>query len=153
MTDIIFVNTNMICYNNHNMKTDPLPSEMVSRVFSALDTPARIQILLAIGVGEACVCHLEASLGLRQAYISQQLMELREQNLVSSRREGRYIFHRIEKPEVLDLVRLAAQMSGLPAEALTIAEHTDCECPHCANQVADQSSANPPGTCPSTCEE
>jgi DNA-binding transcriptional ArsR family regulator len=153
MTIIIFRFTNMLCYNHHNMPTNPSPPEMISRVFSALDTPVRIRILLAIGVGEACVCHLEASLGLRQAYISQQLMELREQGLVSSRREGRYIFHRIEKPEVLDLLRLAAHMSGLPAEALTVADHTDCECPHCANKVPDRSSVNPLGTCPPPCKE
>jgi DNA-binding transcriptional ArsR family regulator len=134
-----------------NMKISP--HQQIGELFEVIGSSARIQILLAIGTGEACVCHLESLLELRQAYISQQLMELREQGLVSSRREGRYIFHRIEKPEALDLLRLAAHMSGLPAEALTVADHTDCECPHCANKVPDRSSMNPLGTCPPPCKE
>jgi DNA-binding transcriptional ArsR family regulator len=117
-----------------NTKLQISPHKKISQVFSALDTPARIQILLAIGVGEACVCHLEASLGMRQAYISQQLMDLRKQGLISSRREGKYIFHRIEKPAVLDLVRLAARMAGLSEETLVISDHTDCECSKCSEE-------------------
>ena len=52
--------------------------KLISRLLESISKPARIQILLAIGEDEACVCHLEAVLGYRQAYISQQLMALRE---------------------------------------------------------------------------
>ena len=116
-----------------NMKTKSLPYKKISQLFSAIDSPVRIQILLAIGTGEACVCHLEASLGQRQAYISQQLMDLRKHGLVSSRRAGKYIYHRIEKPEVLELVRLAAEMSGIPENTLIISDHSQCACPTCAS--------------------
>ncbi|NWG07099.1 MAG: winged helix-turn-helix transcriptional regulator [Chloroflexi bacterium] len=51
-------------------------AEQISPLLSAIASPQRIAILLAIGTGEACVCHLEASLGWRQAYISQHLMAL-----------------------------------------------------------------------------
>ena len=54
--------------------------------------------------GEQCVCHLEAVLGCRQAYISQHLMVLREAGLVEDRRDGARIFYRVIKPEVFDLV-------------------------------------------------
>ena len=76
--------------------------EHLSRIFRAISTPARLQILTAIGNGEACVCHLEAVLDLRQAYISQQLMEMRDANLVDTRRDGRYIFYRLTEPQLLD---------------------------------------------------
>ncbi|MFH2038285.1 MAG: metalloregulator ArsR/SmtB family transcription factor [Chloroflexota bacterium] len=114
-----------------NLKTKTMPYKKISQVFSAIDSPVCIQILLALASGEACVCHLEASLGLRQAYISQQLMDLRKHGLISSRREGKYIYHRIEKPEVLELVHLAAGMSGIPEDALAVPDHSQCSCPTC----------------------
>ncbi|MEW6406696.1 MAG: permease [Chloroflexota bacterium] len=40
--------------------------------------PARLGILDLLREGEACVCHMEAVFGYRQAYISQQLMVLRD---------------------------------------------------------------------------
>ncbi len=114
------------------MKIKTMSYKKISQVFSAIDSPVRIQILLALASGEACVCHLETSLGQRQAYISQQLMDLRKHGLISSRREGKYIYHRIEKPEVLELVRLAAEMSGIPEDVLAIPDHSQCNCPSCA---------------------
>lgn len=107
------------------------PQQKIGELFEAIGSPTRIQILLAIGVGEACVCHLESLLGLRQAYISQQLMDLREKGIIGSRREGKFIYHRLEKPEVLDLVRLAARTMGISENELIIREHTACECPKC----------------------
>ena len=54
--------------------------QRVSLLMQSIDQPARLQILLAIGEGETCVCHLEATFGWRQAYLSQHLMALREVN-------------------------------------------------------------------------
>jgi DNA-binding transcriptional ArsR family regulator len=123
---------------NMKTKTKTKPYKKISQVFGAIDSPVRIQILLAIGTGEACVCHLEASLGLRQAYISQQLMDLRKHGLVSSRRAGKYKYHRIQKPEVLELVRLAAEMSGIPENSLVVSDHSQCACPTCATNEPTQ---------------
>ena len=67
----------------------------ISQLLRAISSTPRLRILLAIGTGEACVCHLEAKLGLRQAYISQHLMDLRKGKVLTSRREGRFIFYRI----------------------------------------------------------
>lgn len=50
----------------------------IAHLLQTIGQTARLQILLAIGEGEACVCHLEAALGWRQAYLSQHLMALRE---------------------------------------------------------------------------
>ncbi len=59
----------------------------------------RIQILLAIGDDEACVCHLEAVTGMRQAVISQHLMLLRKAGLVTPNRAGRNIYYRLKNPD------------------------------------------------------
>lgn len=105
--------------------------QQLSDIFEALSTPARLQIVLAIGAGEACVCHLEALLGLRQAYISQQLMVLREKDLITSRRDGKYIYYSLQDPEILTLTRLAAHMAGVPEESLVIPKGLPCACPKC----------------------
>ena len=103
--------------------------ESVSGLFQAIGQEARLQILLAIGKRETCVCHLEAVLGWRQAYISQHLKALREAGLVSDRRQGRYIHYRLIEPALLDLIDQAAKMMDLTLPLL--APSQDCGCPNC----------------------
>jgi len=93
-----------------NMKTQTIIqiSEKMAAPLQAITSPQRIAILLAIGNGEACVCHLEATLGWRQAYISQHLMALRKANILLDRREGRYIFYRLKDTSLLDLITASA---------------------------------------------
>jgi ArsR family transcriptional regulator len=120
------------------MKKQPILqiSKQIAAPLGAVASPQRIAILLAIGTGEACVCHLEAALGWRQAYISQHLMALRKADILLDRREGRYIFYRLKDASLLDLIKASARLSGLPAEAVSALINTDinpsCECPHCA---------------------
>jgi DNA-binding transcriptional ArsR family regulator len=108
------------------------PHEKISDLLTTISNPVRVQILLAIGTGEACVCHLESLLKLRQAYISQQLMLLRKKKIIASRREGKYIYYRLVEPKVLDIVRITSQMTGISEEALVIQDHSNCECPKCS---------------------
>ena len=91
----------------------------VSVLLQAISPEPCLRILLAIGLGEACVCHLEAFLGYRQAYISQQLMALREAGLLIPRRDGKYIFYRLENPEIIAVIRLAGKLAGLDPSDLT----------------------------------
>ena len=115
--------------------TDHFSQDTLAALFRALSQPVRLEILLAIGTGEACVCHLEAVIGQRQAYISQQLMTLREAGIVESRREGRNIYYRLKNSQVLDLIRAASEISGLEQDALEISGPADllddCPCPKC----------------------
>lgn len=116
-------------------KEKHFPSAVV-QLFRSLGQPVRLKILLAIGEGEACVCHLEAALDQRQAYISQQLMALRKAGLVTARRDGRNIFYRLTNLELLAFIQEAGQMAGIPAEELNFspsgARLSNCCCPHCA---------------------
>ena len=119
------------------MKKQPIlqVSEQIAAPLSAISAPQRIAILLLIGKGEACVCHLEASLGWRQAYISQHLMALRKADILQDRREGRYIFYSLKDASILDLITASA-LSGLSAEAVSELTNTQvnsvCECPQCS---------------------
>lgn len=119
---------------NLNMKTQSAEKK-ISRLLRTLGQPARIQILLAIGRGEACVCHLEAVLGGRQAFISQHLMALRKARVLASRREGRYVYYRLSDPQLLDLLQQAGELAGIkPLILLDTPINTNepaCICPHC----------------------
>ena len=108
----------------------------ISDLLQAISPEPRLEILLTIGTGEACVCHLEAAMGWRQAYISQHLMALRREGLVRARRDGRNIYYRLKNAGVLDLIRNAAALAGIPdfetALGKIIEPLPDCICPNCS---------------------
>jgi ArsR family transcriptional regulator len=116
-----------------NANITPLTiAEQISSILGNISSPARLAILLAIGDGEACVCHLEAILGKRQAYISQNLMALRQAEVLLDRRDGRFIYYRIANPALLDLIRGAGRLAGV--EIVIPVSVAVCECPHCAEK-------------------
>jgi DNA-binding transcriptional ArsR family regulator len=131
----IFMKTNM------RDRQEKRNLKILVQMFRSLGQTARLKILLAIGTGEACVCHLEARMGLRQAYISQHLMALRKAGIVTDRREGRYIFYRLRNPRLLELIQLAGVLSGIPEDELLIPDRSStiggCCCPHCVPEVED----------------
>lgn len=100
-------------------------------IFKALMHPTRLSILEILREGEQCVCHLEAVLNSRQAYISQHLMVLREAGLVEDRREGARIYYRVIEPEVFDLVETAMRMGGVEPGYQGKLRVEGCPCPSC----------------------
>ena len=88
-----------------------------------------MQILLAIGDDETCVCHLEATFGWRQAYLSQHLKALRDSGLVLARRDGRYMHYRLANPALLSIINEFASLQDLSLPKL--APSAACGCPHC----------------------
>lgn len=90
--------------------------------------PVRLQILDMLRSGEVCVCHIERALNRRQAYISQQLMILRNAELVAARREGLQVYYRLADRQLAELLHLLygpVQRGGLEVLA-------GCNCPTCA---------------------
>jgi DNA-binding transcriptional ArsR family regulator len=117
-----------------NISISDHPEEQISKLLALIGQPARIQILLTIGEQEACVCHLEAASGMRQASISQHLMVLRKAGLVTSQRDGRNIFYRLVHPEVIELLEQAARLTGSDPEtlrSLAVRPIQNCPCPQC----------------------
>ena len=70
----------------------------------AIAHPVRLEIVDMLRQGEICVCHIEAALKRRQAYVSQQLMVLREAGLVECRKDGLQVFYQLATPEVTELL-------------------------------------------------
>jgi DNA-binding transcriptional ArsR family regulator len=124
-----------------NILISSRPEEQISKLLSLIGQPARIQILLIIGAQEACVCHLEAVLGMRQASISQHLMALRKAGLVITHRDGRNIFYHLTRPEVVDVLQQTAQITGISPEvlrSLTVRPVPNCPCPQCNPDIDPQ---------------
>ncbi|MHB1383012.1 MAG: ArsR/SmtB family transcription factor [Bellilinea sp.] len=106
----------------------------ISNLLSLIGKPTRIQILMVIHEQEACVCHLETVLGLRQATISQHLMVMRKAGLVITHRDGRHIFYWLARPELVDLLEQAASIIGSDLNALRSLSSrpiSGCPCPQC----------------------
>lgn len=102
-----------------------------AELFKALAHPTRVAILAVLRHGEECVCHLEAILGKRQAYISQQLMILRAAGLVSDRRDGLNMFYRVVRPEVFAVLDAARGLAGDAGSDMIPLRPADCSCPNC----------------------
>jgi DNA-binding transcriptional ArsR family regulator len=84
---------------------DMIPaSDEAADLLRSLSHPQRLLVLCALGDRERSVAELRAELGIEQVPMSQQLMRLRADGLVESRREGTTVFYRITRPEVLIVV-------------------------------------------------
>ncbi|MDH4137824.1 MAG: metalloregulator ArsR/SmtB family transcription factor [Anaerolineae bacterium] len=96
-----------------------------AQLFRILSHPARLQILDILRGGEECVCHIQSLLNKRQAYVSQQLMVLRDAGLVTDRKDGLNVFYRLADPAVADLLKVVLG----PVEERASCQETAC--PHC----------------------
>jgi DNA-binding transcriptional ArsR family regulator len=80
-------------------------SEDAAELMRSLSHPQRLLVLCALGEDEKSVAELRRDLGgVEQVPMSQQLMRLRADGLVTSRREGTTVFYRIARPEVLSVI-------------------------------------------------
>jgi DNA-binding transcriptional ArsR family regulator len=75
-----------------------------SRFLKALANENRLMLLCILSEGEYSVTELEDILGLRQPTLSQQLARLREDNLVTTRRDGKAIFYSLSSEEARDVM-------------------------------------------------
>lgn len=104
-----------------------------SKLYKALMHPVRLAILDLLREGEQCVCHMEAILGCRQAYLSQQLMFLRNVGLLEVRRKGLNVYYRVARPEifaVMDAMRALTQ-----TQPLLPTKTKACSCPECVKKI------------------
>ena len=64
----------------------------------------RMLLLCQLSQGERCVSELEEQLGIHQPTLSQQLGVLRNEAVVSTRREGKNIFYSVADPDLLEIL-------------------------------------------------
>ncbi len=76
------------------------------RLLKVLSNPDRLLILCQLTQGEKRVGELEESLGIVQPTLSQQLTVLREEELVTTRREGKNIYYNVSSPQALAVMQV-----------------------------------------------
>jgi len=79
-------------------------------LLKALANEDRLLILCQLTQGQRNVGELETMTGVRQPTLSQQLGILRDEGLVATRREGKYIFYGLASHEVIQVMKT---LSGL----------------------------------------
>lgn len=85
-------------------------------LLSRLANPDRLLILCLLAQGEKNVGQLGEQSGIGQPTLSQQLTVLRKDNLVQTRRSGKYIFYRLENVAVLAIMQTLYQVFCESAE-------------------------------------
>ncbi|MAB08154.1 MAG: ArsR family transcriptional regulator [Rhodobacteraceae bacterium] len=77
----------------------------------------RLMILCHLGSGEKSVGELETLLGTRQAAVSQMLARLREEGLVSTRRDGKTIYYSLSDGDTSRVIGLLYEIFCAQNEA------------------------------------
>ena len=83
-------------------------------MLKVLGNPDRLLLLCQLTQGEFCVSELETRLGIQQPTLSQQLGVLRDEGLVSTRREGKQIFYKIDSPDATAIMGTLYQLFCQP---------------------------------------
>jgi ArsR family transcriptional regulator len=79
-------------------------------LLKVLANPDRLLLLCQLAQGPLCVSDLETTLGIAQPTLSQQLGVLRDEALVTTRREGKQIFYSIASSEALAVMQVLYQL-------------------------------------------
>ena len=81
-------------------------ADKACRLMKVLANTDRLMLLCQLAQGEKCVSELEELLGIVQPTLSQQLTVLRNEALVTTRREGKNIYYQISSAEALAVMQV-----------------------------------------------
>jgi DNA-binding transcriptional ArsR family regulator len=84
-------------------------NEQLADLFKAMGDPNRLRILRALDREEMCVCDLAMFVRVSESAVSHQLRHLRQQQLVTNRREGPILYYRLNDNHVSALIHLALE--------------------------------------------
>jgi DNA-binding transcriptional ArsR family regulator len=89
------------------------------RLLKVLANPDRLLLLCQLSQGEKRVGELEEILGITQPTLSQQLTVLRDEALVSTRRDGKNIYYSLSSPQALAVIQVMYQQFCEPNQEQT----------------------------------
>ncbi|MDP4002688.1 helix-turn-helix transcriptional regulator [Methylobacterium sp. NEAU K] len=84
--------------------TDEVTATGVADLLKVVANPNRLRILYLLTQGECSVSEIEQRLGIRQPTLSQQLGELRNAQVVATRREHKVVFYSLTDPRMRALL-------------------------------------------------
>lgn len=87
------------------------------KVFKALCDPNRLMILEMLQSGEKCACEILESLNIVQSTLSHHMKMLCESGLVSSYRDGKWMYYSIDKEGSEKARRLLAEITKINDES------------------------------------
>jgi DNA-binding transcriptional ArsR family regulator len=87
-------------------------------LFQVLSSPIRLAVLRLLLEGERPVGSLMQELEIAQSRLSNHLACLRNCGLVTTRREGNYIYYRVADPRIVRIVELAEDVAARNADEL-----------------------------------
>ena len=111
----------------------------------ALADENRVRILLALRAGELCVCQITALFGSAPSTISKHLSILFHARLVTSRKEGRWMYYQLPGDDAPAMVRKALRWveKSLADDPKILADH---------RKLKAILKENPADLCPRPCQ-
>jgi ArsR family transcriptional regulator, arsenate/arsenite/antimonite-responsive transcriptional repressor len=94
------------------MATAAATAEQTARLFHALSDATRLGILDRLRDGERCVCDLMDSLDAAQSRLSFHLKVLKEAELVSDRRDGRWVYYTLSPGALADAEEYVGELKA-----------------------------------------
>jgi DNA-binding transcriptional ArsR family regulator len=86
--------------------------EHAAGLFRAAGDVSRLRLLDYLMGGERCVSEIAQTMELGMSTVSQQLRLLREEHLVTSRREGKHIYYALADDHIRDILRSVLAHAG-----------------------------------------
>jgi ArsR family transcriptional regulator len=93
----------------------PAPTERAARLFHALSDETRLSILRRLRLGERCVCDLTDALDAAQSRLSFHLKVLKDADLVTDRREGRWMYYTLNSDTLEETAQLLEELASPPS--------------------------------------
>jgi ArsR family transcriptional regulator, arsenate/arsenite/antimonite-responsive transcriptional repressor len=88
-----------------------------ARLFHALSDSTRLAILERLRFGERCVCDLTDALDAAQSRLSFHLKVLKDVDLVTDRREGRWMYYTLNPETLQEVAEVAEALASAPSPA------------------------------------
>ena len=97
-------------------RTRPIANRAV-RLFHALSDSTRLSILQRLRLGERCVCDLTDAMDAAQSRLSFHLKVLKDAELVTDRREGRWMYYTLNRDTLEEMSELLEVLASAPSPA------------------------------------
>ena len=105
----------------------PASAGRTAQGFRALGDPTRMRILDLLAGGERCVCDVVDHMKIPQPLLSHHLKTLREAGFVIARKEGRWMYYRLD-PERLEACRCVLEEALRKYDEAAEAGKPGCAC-------------------------
>lgn len=80
-------------------------AEQAADLLRAMSNPQRLRVLCLLAEGERSVGEINADVDLSQSALSQHLAKLREEGLVSTRKEAQTVYYSLVPGPVFDIIK------------------------------------------------